>query len=276
MSDPLLVLFHQQVRLARREDEPMPGIVRDVDGPVVRRYPEEPGTSWSSCECPSGLGDDPDHWVARQAAFFRERAEEVEWKTYDYDEPADLGDRLVRHGFVPEDEEALVLGESARLVHDVDLPPGTRLREVGAGDEAAFRAVHRLWCRVWSPDLDAEGCEAAYTTSHAERLRVEKDRSGDGLVVVLVEEVDGGRPLCAAWLRFTPGTAFASLWGGSTDPGWRGRGLYRATVAHRARIALERGHPLIRVDCSPDSRPILLALGLRAVATTRPYVLQLS
>jgi GNAT superfamily N-acetyltransferase len=275
VTDPL-ARFHDQVRLRRREDEPVLGIVRDTDGPVVRRYPETPGTSWASCECPNGLGDDPDAWIARQVVFFSERGEQVEWKTYGYDEPADLGERLVRAGFVAEEVEALVLGESAALVHDVELPPGIRLREVDAGDEDAFRRIHRLWCRVWSPDLDTTGCEAAWETSHAARLLQEKELSGDDLVIVLAEEATGpdvGEALCAAWLRFAPGTDFASLWGGSTHPDWRRRGLYRATVDRRARIAVERGYPLIRVDCSPDSRPILTALGLRAVATTTPYVL---
>jgi hypothetical protein len=273
VTDALLALFHDQVRIARREDEPMPGIVRDTDGPVVRRYPETPGTSWCSCECPSGLGEDPDAWIARQVVFFSDRGEQVEWKTYGYDDPADLGERLERAGFVAGDEEALVLGESALLVHDVELPTGVRLREVEADDEATFRRIHRLWCRVWSPNLDAAGCEEAWAGSHAARLLEEKELSGDDLVIVVAEEAEAGETLCAAWLRFTPGTDFASLWGGSTDPDWRRRGLYRATVAHRARIAVRRGYPLVRVDCSPDSRPILTALGLRAVATTTPYVL---
>ena len=38
-------------------------------------------------------------------------------------------------------------------------------------------------------------------------------------------------------------------------------------------MALHRGYPYARVDTSPDSRPILIRLGLKAVADTRPYVL---
>jgi hypothetical protein len=49
--------------------------------------------------------------------------------------------------------------------------------------------------------------------------------------------------------------------------------LYRATVTHRARLARDRGYQFMRLDTSPDSRPILVRLGLRAVATTTPYVL---
>ena len=61
---------------------------------------------------------------------------------------------------------------------------------------------------------------------------------------------------------------------GTTHPDWRRRGLYRATLAHRAALAIERGASLVRVDTSPESRPILLALGLYAVATTVPCVLE--
>lgn len=61
VTDELLARFHDQIRLARREDEPAPGIVLDSDGPVVRRYPQTPGTSYAMVECPAGLGDDPDH-----------------------------------------------------------------------------------------------------------------------------------------------------------------------------------------------------------------------
>jgi hypothetical protein len=48
--------------------------------------------------------------------------------------------------------------------------------------------------------------------------------------------------------------------------------VYRALVAHRARLAEQRGKTLLQVDCSPDSRPILERLGLVAVTTTTPYV----
>ena len=75
-------------------------------------------------------------------------------------------------------------------------------------------------------------------------------------------------------LRLQPGTDFCGLWGGSTLPEWRGRGLYRALTSHRAERARDLGYPLARVDTSPDSRPILVGLGLHAVADTRPYLLE--
>jgi GNAT superfamily N-acetyltransferase len=76
----------------------------------------------------------------------------------------------------------------------------------------------------------------------------------------------------SARLEVVPGTEFGGLWGGSTLQRWRGRGIYRALVAHRARIAVERGIRYLQVDASEDSRPILERLGFVAVTTTTPYV----
>ncbi len=90
-------------------------------------------------------------------------------------------------------------------------------------------------------------------------------------IAVLVAEA-GGEVVAAAWLVFRGRTGFASLWGGSTLPAWRGRGIYRALVTARAKLAVARGVRLLHVDASDDSAPILRRLGLHAVTTTTPYV----
>ncbi len=89
--------------------------------------------------------------------------------------------------------------------------------------------------------------------------------------MVVVAEA-GQDVVCAGWIRFHRGTDFASLWGGSTLPRWRRRGIYRATVAYRARLASARGFRYLQVDASDDSAPVLQRLGLLAVATTIPFV----
>ena len=90
--------------------------------------------------------------------------------------------------------------------------------------------------------------------------------------VVVIEESRDGPVLCSARSEYDA-SPFTGLWGGSTDPDWRGRGLYRATLLHRARLGLARGKDYVRVDASPDSEPILRRLGLHRVATTTPYLL---
>ena len=93
-----------------------------------------------------------------------------------------------------------------------------------------------------------------------------------GAFVRAVAGNPGFGPAANQALRLVEGSGFGGLWGGATHPDWRGRGLYRATVAHRARLALASGYPLLRVDASPHSRPILERAGLHQVATTTPYI----
>jgi GNAT superfamily N-acetyltransferase len=97
------------------------------------------------------------------------------------------------------------------------------------------------------------------------------NRLRGGRTVVVVAEA-AGRVVSAARLEFEPGTEFAGLWGGATLAAWRGKGIYRALVAHRARVATARGTRYLQVDATEDSRPILERLGFTAITTTTPYV----
>jgi ribosomal protein S18 acetylase RimI-like enzyme len=164
---------------------------------------------------------------------------------------------------VPEEREALVVGEIADVVaatSGAQPPDGVVVRRAeGPDDYARIAAVHG---EVWGGDHGWLAVE----------LAAEKAGGPDALEVLLAETDDGAEVVCAAWVRFEQGTDFASLWGGSTLEGWRGRGIYRALVAQRAAMAAERGFRYLQVDASPDSRPILERLGLRLLTTTTPFV----
>jgi hypothetical protein len=80
-----------------------------------------------------------------------------------------------------------------------------------------------------------------------------------------------GRIVSAGRLQPVPGTNFAGIWGGATRAEWRGRGIYRALTAARARSALGMGKRLIHSDSTEYSRPILERSGLVKVSTTTPY-----
>ena len=191
------------------------------------------------------------------------RGQVVEWKTYGYDEPADLPERLVRAGFVAQDPEVVLIGRCADLVHDVDAARGhpaardhvRRGLGAGAGERRpGLGRGHLVGQR-------RPARRAAPRPRPADRRR----RRGRGH--------PRGAVLRRA-ARCSRATDFCGLWGGSTLPEWRGRGLYRALTSHRAERARDLGYPLARVDTSPDSRPILVGLGMHAVADTRPYLLE--
>ena len=136
-------------------------------------------------------------------------------------------------------------------------PDGVRIVEVHDAEELAWfgRAVGE----AYDQDVSAFSAE----------IRQQQELAPDRLSVVVA--MAGDRPVCGARTEFHPGTGFASLWGGGTVPDWRRRGVYRATVAHRARVARERGFRYLRVDAMPTSEPILARLGFVRAGTTTPY-----
>ncbi len=202
-------------------------------------------------------GEELDTLIARQRDFSA-RGEAVEWKTRAHDLPADLTDRLTAAGFVAEDTETVLIGRATDLAADPVLPDGVSLRRVTARSD--LRRIAGMESTVWGEDWSWLADDLA--------ARIENDPEN---TVVLVAEART-EVVCAAWLVFQEGVDFGGLWGGSTLEEWRGQGIYRAMVAHRARLAAERAIPYVYVDASADSAPILTRLGLHAVTTTTPYV----
>lgn len=196
--------------------------------------------------------------IAEQVRYFAELGREFEWKLYGHDLPVDLGKRLRAAGFTPEPEETLMVAEVADLTLDVEPPEGVRL--VPVTEPTAVDLVADVHRRAFGTD----------STRLRDQLLAQL--SGDSDQVVAVLALAGDEPVSAARMELVPGTRFAGLWGGGTVPAWRGRGVYRALVAHRAEVAASRGYRYVQVDASGQSRPILARLGFEPLTTTTPYV----
>ena len=254
----LLRLYDDQLRLDVPDREPE-GVGVERDGPVVRITGFGPG-GWVMYRDLGGLeGEELDELIARQVRYFAERSMPFEWKYRGHDLPADLPERLLAAGFVPEEPETLLVAPVDRLALDAAPPPGVVIREVE--DEADYDRIAALEAAVWGE---------ATSDGWIEGLAAEQRADPEGVRVFLA--VAGDLAVSAGWIRFPSGTDFGTLWGGSTREEWRGRGIYRALVARRATLAAERGRRYLQVDASDDSRPILERLGFVAVGTTTPYV----
>ncbi|MET0133151.1 MAG: GNAT family N-acetyltransferase [Kibdelosporangium sp.] len=230
-----------------------PGIQSEKDGPVVRVF----GGHRGFVSAPNDLrmaDAELDSLIARQRDFFTARGEAVEWKARSHDLPADLPERLAAAGFLPEEQETVVIGVAEELTDGPTSAEGVHIRRTTA--DADMHRIADMQTVVWNTDL-------AWL---ADDLIRRKDSA-----VVLVAEADG-RVVSAAWMVTKYGKEFAGLWGGSTLAEWRGRGIYRALVVLRAQLAVELGIRYLQVDASDDSRPILERMGFKAVTTTTPYV----
>lgn len=184
----------------------------------------------------------------------------VEWKTRAHDHAPGLHESLLGRGFVAEEPESIMVGEAQRLAVDVPLPDGVVLRQVS--EENDVRAMSAMNAQAFG-DSVAEG--AAMAEALLRRLSL------DGTMELWVAEADG-QIISSGRLEPVPGTDFAGIWGGSTLKEWRGRGIYRALTAARARSTMRLGKTLIHSDSTEYSRPILERYNFLKVSTTTPYV----
>jgi GNAT superfamily N-acetyltransferase len=199
-----------------------------------------------------------DALIACCIALYADRGERFEWKLYGHDRPPDLARRLEAAGFVAEEPETVEIALAASVAGDPELPEGVALRAVS--ERADLDRIARFEEAIWGEDRGWL----------ADMLEGEQTADPESLAIVVAETRD--EIVCAGWVRFVPGTDFASLWGGSTLPAWRRRGIYRAIVAYRGSLAVARGFRYLQVDASDESRPILERLGFVPVTTTTPYI----
>ena len=257
--DPAAVLSEYDAQVRRGLHSDGSGALGERVGPIVR-WSMAGGAGWSGVVWSDLDSDNADAVIAEQVAYFAGRGEQFEWKLYSYDRPPDLSERLTAAGFIAEEAEALVVADAGQIAGhegaDGVLPDGVRLVQVT--DEAGVELMSAVADRVFGHDPQLR-------RSLTEQLRNSPEFN------VLVLAMAGDTPVCSARVSFDA-TDFAGLWGGGTLPEWRGRGIYRAMVGYRARLAAARGYRYLQVDASPQSRPILERLGFTCLAMTTPYV----
>jgi GNAT superfamily N-acetyltransferase len=263
-TDVALAAYDEQVR--RSMVPPQPGWqVELAAGDAVLRVVSPPDHTSGCFVIWSDLDESTaDSVIAEQVEFFGGLGRQFEWKWHGYDKPRDLRLRLEKAGFVADDDESLIVGEVEDIVEScagAAVADGVMLRHVRLDDlDADFAGMAALSEKVWGDDF-------AWLMAE---LREELVNTPDDLRIHVAEVA--GEIVCAAWVRFHSGTEFASLWGGSTLPEWRRKGIYRALVGRRAVQAHDRGFRYLQVDASPDSRPILERLGLTVLTGTTPYL----
>lgn len=150
-----------------------------------------------------------------------------------------------------------MIGTARALAVDVPLPDGIVLRRIS--EEPDVRRMSRMQREVFG-DIDVDAMRSAL---------LHRQSRDDGMELWVAEHQE--RIVSSGRLEPVAGTEFAGIWGGSTVEDWRGRGIYRALTAARARSALRCGKSLIHSDSTDESRPILARHGFVAVTTVKPY-----
>lgn len=252
MSAELRARYDREVRrgLAPPDGE------RQATPRLVRIVLPPPRMSYVAYSDLGGLDDrGVDAAIDGEIAHFTRHGGPFEWTLYGHDRPPDLIARLGARGFVvDEPEEVMVLDLTRELPTLVGDHPA--VREVGV---EGLPAVQALSERVWGRDFASL------------RRRLEHHLGIAGYLRIFVAEIDGV-VASAAWIYLHPGLRFAGLYGGSTLPDYRGRGLYTALLAARVAVAREAGYRYLTIDAGPMSRPIVARHGFVPIAFARACV----
>jgi GNAT superfamily N-acetyltransferase len=195
--------------------------------------------------------------IEEQIDYFAARGLSFVWKVYEGDLPHDLGARLLAASFQLLGRSELMIAKVSDVSVDVDLPTGVSL--VSANDPEGIDRLIEVHETVFQHD------HSVLRRTLLAQLESSPDRSER------VVAIAGGVPVSSARVEFLPDREFASLWGGSTLSEWRGKGLYRAMVAYRAKEAAERGYTYLFATASIHSRPILERLNFRSFGTVSAY-----
>jgi hypothetical protein len=239
-SREILARYDQEMR---REVQ-APGMRREAFPDLVRLVDlngREGNVIYSSL-----AAQETDRVIREQIAYFNDLEQNFEWKVFGHDQPADLKERLIQHGFVLEDTEALLVLDLARAPRALLGPLQHDVRSITADSVDDFKAV--LFA-VWSE----------HTLGLAERLIASITLQPSSVSIYVA--YDNGQPVSCGWTSFNNGNQFAGLWSGSTVSDRRRQGFYTAIVAARVQEARQRGVRYVAVDAKPTSQPILQKLG---------------
>lgn len=230
---------------------------------LVPDFPIPGPNSVTWIRCPADEADD----VIREArARIAPHRLPVMWVLDPGTEPPDFAGYLEKHGILPAPHDP----EVAVMVLPVDAKPQASpvaglAFEDALADLATFRKMDAVAAEAFqSGEVD----DAPEAVASQDRRRRNFIASGNRRF--LLATIDG-EPAGAGNLALFPPAA-ATIGGGSVRPKFRGRGIYRAMVAERLKIAREAGVDGLSVWGGSMSRPILERLGFVKVGWRRFYL----
>lgn len=226
-------------------------------GNIVRDVP--PGGTDCTIVYSRCTAEELDHVIQSEITLAHVRRRNIEWKVYGHDGPPCLRERLVAAGFSPQPVESFMVLPLTEVTASAFPMQGFDIRQIrdakGLADIAAI--AHAVGHH--NAEDEVNSLAAALTETPGE--------------ISIHAAYDNGKAVACGRSDFRPDSVFVGLFGGRTDPCYRGRGLYTALVGARLREAMVRHRRYAYVDALPTSEPILKKRGFVLVTQTQPFVL---
>ncbi len=194
--------------------------------------------------------------IVEKLQYFEKMGTGIDWKVFEFDEPADLVPRLEAHGFTPGDTEALVslaLTSETETSNEIDLDTRIRLVETEA-ELAALIAVQEA---VWERDF-----------SHLHATLRDAMRTAPDTYACYCAYVNS-QPVGTGYVHFPRGSRFPQFYGGAILPQWRGRGIYHGLVSAGVGAARERMYDYVLAESTHFNYPLMEKMGFQMVCHTK-------
>ncbi|WP_137937104.1 GNAT family N-acetyltransferase [Chitinivorax sp. B] len=196
--------------------------------------------------------------IMEQTDYFHTLGVDFEWKVYAFDQPESLAALLRAQGFVPDEEEALMMFS----LQEAALKVSARQREWDVkriDDLAGLADVVAVQEQVWERDFGWLYEQLVDTLLNRPET------------LSMFGAYHDGQPIGSGWTEYPAGSRFPELHGGAVLSAFRGRGVYGDLFHVRFVEARQRHYEFVAVDASPMSRPILERIGFQHICMTQPY-----
>jgi len=197
--------------------------------------------------------------VARELAHFASVGD-FAWKIYDGDQP-DLLAALLSDAGLRARENASLLVQST---HDLSalslaqaLGPEIEIRVLTRREEVEL--LRSVWQSVWPNE--SHGWLAVL----AEAIEAQSDQ------LKILIALFNGAPVSSGYVILDPRGNFAYLGGGATVAPFRGRGIYRALIDARLRLAAAANIGHVAVEANAASSAVLQRLGFQVLTTLQIF-----
>ena len=204
---------------------------------------------WSEAEA--------DERIEETKQWFRERGLGVQWNVGPWDRPEDLGERLLRHGFIRSGDQALMLRFGLDDLDDIAVNPDIEVVETQTRPdlwEASLQVAATAF--KWPPEQIENERDGWF-----EDLRSEPIRSYMALV--------DGKPVADSHLYLQSGVAY--LGGAATLPEYRSRKIYSTLLRRRLERARDEGYEVAMIHSEPMSRRVVSRFGFETYAMFDVY-----
>jgi GNAT superfamily N-acetyltransferase len=199
-----------------------------------------------------------------EAVIERHRQQGVgfNWLVAPTDTPADLAQRLERHGLVLAGEQAMMARLGLDNLDDIPVNPDVTVEFLDGSDDKALQERIEIIaaCFNWTPEQVAERGPGM-----AERIKDPRFRDEEFNYLARLD----GVAVADGRLLLSGGVAY--LGGAGTLPAYRGRRLYSTLLRRRLEVARDHGYHVAAIHAEPMSRRIVTRYGFKEYAKSYLY-----